>query len=50
VFVAESHLLLRRCSAASHGAGVQPMRMFHASNLYLALLFLGVAADALLSR
>jgi protoheme IX farnesyltransferase len=50
VFVAESHLLLRRCSAASHGAGVQPMRTFHASNLYLALLFLCVALDPLLTH
>jgi heme o synthase len=46
----ESHLLRRRAHTTSGLAALRPMRLFHASNLYLALLFLGVAADALLSR
>jgi protoheme IX farnesyltransferase len=47
VFVAESHLLLRRCTTGDRVAEIQPMRLFHASNLYLALLFLCVALDPL---
>ena len=29
---------------------IQPMRLFHASNLYLSLLFVAVALDPLLTR
>jgi protoheme IX farnesyltransferase len=49
VFVAESHLLLRRCTG-DRDSDVQPMRLFHASNLYLALLFFCVALDPLIMR
>jgi protoheme IX farnesyltransferase len=50
VFVAESHLLLRRSDSSDRVAALQPMRLFHASNLYLALLFLCVALDPLITR
>jgi len=50
VFVAESHLLLRRCDSSDRVADLHPMRLFHASNLYLALLFLCVALDPLITR
>ncbi len=29
---------------------IQPMRLFHCSNLYLALLFVAVALDPLVTR
>ena len=29
---------------------IQPMRLFHSSNLYLSLLFVAVALDPLLTR
>jgi protoheme IX farnesyltransferase len=45
VFLREAHLLLRRVRS---GADVAPMRLFHWSITYLALLFLAVAVDALL--
>jgi protoheme IX farnesyltransferase len=41
--VAEAHLLLRRAGAGDTLAALRPMRLFHASNSYLALLFLSVA-------
>jgi len=50
VLVAESHLLLRRCESGDPLASLQPMRLFHASNLYLALLFLCVALDPLIKH
>ena len=31
-------------------AVIQPMRLFHSSNLYLSLLFVAVALDPLISR
>jgi protoheme IX farnesyltransferase len=43
-FVVESHRLFAR--AISH-VDVTPMRLFHYSNAYLAMLFVGVAIDAL---
>ena len=45
VFLREAHLLLRRVRS---GADAKPMRLFHWSITYLALLFLAVAVDALL--
>lgn len=50
VFVVESHLLLRRCDSGDRVTDLKPMRLFHASNLYLALLFLCVALDPLIKR
>ena len=44
VFLYEAHLLLRRVKA---GEVVNPMRLFHWSITYLALLFLAVAVDQL---
>ncbi|MPZ63137.1 MAG: protoheme IX farnesyltransferase [Propionibacteriales bacterium] len=46
-FVAEAHLLHAR-SGHGYGVHLRPMRLFHGSNLYLALLFVTVAADAVL--
>jgi len=43
VFLVEAHLLRRR--ALSGAADVRPMRLFHWSITYLALLFLAVAVD-----
>jgi protoheme IX farnesyltransferase len=50
VFVVESHLLLRRCDSRDRVTDLKPMRLFHASNVYLALLFLCVALDPLIKR
>jgi len=46
--LAESYALLARARRSSDLAVLQPMRLFHGSNLYLALLFLAVAVDPLL--
>ncbi|MFY9914409.1 MAG: heme o synthase [Nocardioidaceae bacterium] len=43
VLVGESGLLLRRARVSDELAVLRPMRLFHLSNLYLALLFLAVA-------
>jgi protoheme IX farnesyltransferase len=47
--IVESHLLRRRALAGESDAGLRPMRLFHGSNAYLALLFLAVAIDPLLT-
>jgi heme o synthase len=47
VFLTEAYRLASRARAAG-GAPLRPMRLFHASNTYLALLFLAVAVDSLL--
>lgn len=51
-FVVEAHLLLRRCEQFGGRdvdlAALAPMRLFHGSNAYLALLFVAVAVDPLL--
>ncbi|MFI0422623.1 heme o synthase [Spongiactinospora sp. 9N601] len=44
----EVHRLLARVNAGKTGVALRPMRFFHWSNVYLALLFLAVAIDALL--
>jgi heme o synthase len=44
----EAHRLLRRVREGKTGALLRPMRYFHLSNAYLALLFLAVAIDPLL--
>jgi protoheme IX farnesyltransferase len=44
VFLREAHLLQRR---VRRGETVSPMRLFHWSITYLALLFLAVAVDQL---
>lgn len=43
-FVIEAHLLSRRSKHGDSLPMLKPLQLFHASNLYLAALFLGVAA------
>ena len=47
-FLVEAHLLLRRATASDQLADLNPMRLFHSSNMYLSLLFVAVALDPLL--
>ncbi len=52
-FLSEAHGLrhrVRRAEQWAEAAKVRPLRMFHASNTYLTLLFIAVAVDALLAR
>jgi protoheme IX farnesyltransferase len=44
----EVYALLARVNAGKTGVDLRPMRFFHWSNIYLALLFLTVAVDSLL--
>jgi protoheme IX farnesyltransferase len=44
----EVYALLARVNAGKTGVDLRPMRFFHWSNIYLALLFLTVAIDSLL--
>ncbi len=48
VFLVEAHKLLRRSRGTEDLTRIQPMRLFHSSNLYLSLLFVAVALDPLL--
>ncbi len=48
VMVVEAYGLWRRARGTEDLSVIQPMRLFHVSNLYLALLFVGVAVDPLL--
>jgi protoheme IX farnesyltransferase len=48
VFLVEAHRMWGRTKAADDLATIQPMRLFHSSNLYLSLLFVAVALDPLL--
>ena len=48
VFLLEGHRLLRAVRAGVTGVHLRPMRFFHLSNVYLALLFTAVALDPLL--
>jgi protoheme IX farnesyltransferase len=47
-FLVEAHLLLRRARISEAVPALAPMRLFHGSNAYLALLFVAVALDPLL--
>jgi protoheme IX farnesyltransferase len=47
VFILEAHLLSRRASSGAEDA--RPMRLFHWSITYLALLFLAIAVDPFVS-
>ena len=49
LFLREAHQLSGRVAAGITGAALRPMRLFHWSNAYLALLFLAVAVSPLLS-
>jgi protoheme IX farnesyltransferase len=49
-FLLEAHRLWARTRGTEDLTVIQPMRLFHASNLYLSLLFVAVALDPLLTR
>ncbi len=48
VFLVEAHKLWARARGTEDLSVIQPMRLFHHSNLYLSLLFVAVALDPLL--
>jgi protoheme IX farnesyltransferase len=50
VFLLEAHRMYGRARGTEDLTSIQPMRLFHASNLYLSLLFVAVALDPLLTR
>jgi heme o synthase len=50
VFLVEAHRMWRRAVGTEDLSVIQPMRLFHSSNLYLSLLFVAVALDPLLTR
>jgi len=50
VFLVEAHRMWARSRTSEELAVIQPMRLFHSSNLYLSLLFVAVALDPLISR
>ena len=43
IFLAQAHALHRRAKDSNELSVLQPMKLFHASNLYLSLLFVAVA-------
>jgi heme o synthase len=50
LLLSESHALRRRTAATDDAVTAKSMRLFHWSNAYLALLFVAVAVDPLISR
>ncbi len=48
VFLLEAHRMWGRARGTEELSVIQPMRLFHSSNLYLSLLFVAVALDPLL--
>ncbi|MBZ5733895.1 heme o synthase [Nocardioides sp. TRM66260-LWL] len=48
VFLVEAHRMWARTRTSDDLSVIQPMRLFHSSNLYLSLLFVAVALDPLL--
>ncbi|WP_028644198.1 heme o synthase [Nocardioides sp. URHA0020] len=50
VFLLEAHRMWARARGTESLSVIQPMRLFHSSNLYLSLLFVAVALDPLVSR
>ncbi len=48
VFLTQAHALHRRAKTSDELSILQPMHLFHSSNLYLSLLFVAVAIDPLL--
>ena len=48
LFLREAYQLSGRVRAGATGVALRPMRLFHWSNAYLALLFLAVAVSPLL--
>ncbi|MCW2764059.1 MAG: protoheme farnesyltransferase [Nocardioides sp.] len=49
-FLLEAHRMWARARGTEDLSVIQPMRLFHSSNLYLSLLFVTVALDPLLTR
>jgi len=47
VFLVEAHRLDLRARSGKDGAALLPMRLFHFSNMYLALLFVAAAVSPL---
>jgi protoheme IX farnesyltransferase len=47
VFLVEAHRMWARAKSSDSLSEINPMRLFHASNLYLSLLFVAVALDPL---
>ncbi|MCW2793007.1 MAG: protoheme farnesyltransferase [Nocardioides sp.] len=50
VFLVEAHRMWGRTKGTESLGVIQPMRLFHSSNLYLSLLFVAVALDPLITR
>ncbi|CUR61942.1 Protoheme IX farnesyltransferase [metagenome] len=50
VFLVEAHRMWGRAKSSDVLSEINPMRLFHASNLYLSLLFVAVALDPLIVR
>jgi heme o synthase len=50
VFLVQAHRMLARTKGTEELARIQPMHLFHSSNLYLSLLFVAVAVDPLITR
>lgn len=50
VFLLEAHRMWARARGTESLSVIQPMRLFHTSNLYLSLLFVAVALDPLITR
>ena len=50
VFLGEAYALWHRARTTEDPVALKPMRLFHFSNAYLALLFLAIALDPLLTR
>ncbi|MDT9592442.1 heme o synthase [Nocardioides zeae] len=48
VFLVEAHKLWRRAVGTEQLTLINPMRLFHTSNLYLSLLFVAIAIDPLI--
>ena len=49
-FLLEAHRMWARTNGTEDLSVINPMRLFHSSNLYLSLLFVAVALDPLLTR
>jgi protoheme IX farnesyltransferase len=47
-FLVEAHLMWRRARTSDELSVIRPMRLFHWSNMYLSLLFVAVALDAVI--
>ena len=50
VFLVQAHRMHARARGTEDLSVIQPMHLFHSSNLYLSLLFVAVAIDPLISR